>query len=526
MLDARVVTNYDAWDVRRYGNTRIAIRVVPDGSGVLRSRVTQDWSPIRPHRHQMCRRIVMSTDPDANRDFALDVVRRLRRAGHQSLWAGGCVRDLILGAKPADYDVATDATPEQVLASLPFPAVTVGMAFGVVRVRKPRSSGVEVEVATFRSDGAYVDGRRPESVVFSSPELDAARDFTINGMFLDPITNELIDYVGGRSDLENRVLRAIGDPPARFREDKLRLLRAVRLAARFELEIEPATLAAIKAMATDVVTVSPERIAQELRRMLAHQARARAMNVALETGLVSAIMPPVAAMKGLFQGKPMQPEGDLWEHTMLVLELLPPAPSFALAFAALLHDVGKPSTKALQQGRYTFHNHEQSGAQIAEELCRTLRLSNAERERVKWLVTYHQYLGEAKKLRESKLKRILAEPGIVELLALHRADALALTGNTEHVDYCDYYLRALPAGPINPPPLVTGHDLVRHGLEPGPRFTHLLAQVREAQLDGQISNKRAALEWIDRQLESNSAVRPGDSKGHGEQPDSSEDNAE
>ncbi len=361
-------------------------------------------------------------------------------------------------------------------------------------------SGVEVEVATFRSDGAYVDGRRPESVVFSSPELDAARrDFTINGMFLDPLTGTLIDYVGGHADLKNHILRAIGNPEARFREDKLRVLRAIRLSARFQFQIEPATLAAIKSMAGQVVTVSRERIAQELRKMLVHQSRAQAMELALGTGLVAAILPDLLPMKGMFQGKPMQPEGDLWDHAMLVLELLPADPSFTLAFAALLHDVGKPLTREFHHGRYSFHNHEQVGAQISDRLCRDLKLSNAERERIDWLVAFHQYLGEAKKLRESKLKRILAEPGIDDLLALHRADALASTGNIEHVDYCQYYLKVEPAGPINPPPLITGHDLVRHGLEPEPHFATILEQVREAQLEGQIQTKRAALEWVDSQ---------------------------
>ena len=363
---------------------------------------------------------------------------------------------------------------------------------------------MEVEVATFRSDGAYVDGRRPETVVFGSPELDAARrDFTINGMFLDPLTNRLIDYVGGREDLERRVLRAIGDPSARFREDKLRLLRAVRLAARFQLQIEPATTAAIRAMAGQVVTVSAERIAQELRRMLVHSSRTQAMELALQTGVLAAILPPVVRMKGLFQGKSMQPEGDLWNHTMLVLSLLPPDPPFTLALAALLHDVGKPTTRVFQHGRYTFHNHEQAGARIADRLCRSLKLSNTERERTTWLVAYHQYLGEAKKLRESKLKRILAEPGIEELLTLHRADALASTGNTEHVDYCRYYLETQPTGPINPAPLLTGHDLVRHGLAPGPQFKDLLERVREAQLEGQIHSKKEALEWVDRSRSTN-----------------------
>jgi poly(A) polymerase len=441
------------------------------------------------------------TDAQACREFALKVVRRLRQAGYRSLWAGGCVRDELLHLAPADYDVATDATPEQVMDTLPYPAVTVGIAFGVVRVRDPRHEGVEVEVSTFRSDGAYIDGRRPESVVFSSPRLDAARrDFTINGMFLDPLTDQVIDYVGGRDDLDRRVLRAIGDPFARFREDKLRLLRAVRQAARFQLQIEPATRAAILAMAEQVVAVSAERIAHELRRMLVHPTRDRAMELALELGLLQVILPQVVRMKGLFQGKPMQPEGDLWDHTMLVLRLLPPDPPFTLAAAALLHDVGKPLTKALHQGRYSFRNHEQAGAAIADQLGRRLRLSNTERERITWLVAHHQYLGEAKKLRESKLKRMLAEPGIDELLALHRADALASSGNTEQVDYCYEYLKAPPTGPINPPPLVSGHDLVRHGLKPGPQFKELLERIRDLQLDGKILSKREALEWLDREV--------------------------
>jgi poly(A) polymerase len=439
------------------------------------------------------------SDDESGWEFALEIVRRLQHAGYQALWAGGCVRDLILGATPADYDVATSATPEQVMAVLPFRAVTVGISFGVVRVRHPRRPGAEVEVATFRSDGAYVDGRRPESIKFSSPELDAARrDFTINGMFLDPLADRLIDYVGGHADLKNHLLRAIGEPEARFREDKLRVLRAVRLSARFQFTVEPATMAAIKSMAHQVVTVSRERIAQELRKMLVHESRAQAMEMALDTGLAAAILPDLLPMKGMFNGKPMQPEGDLWDHAMLVLELLPANPSFTLALAALLHDVGKPITRTLHQGRYRFHHHEQVGARISDRLCRDLKLSNAERERINWLVACHQYLGEAKKLRESKLKRILATPGIEELLALHRADALASTGEAEHVDFCEYYLKAEPTGPINPPPLITGHDLVRLGLEPGAQFAAILDQVREAQLEGQVQTKQAALEWAER----------------------------
>ncbi|HKI20236.1 MAG TPA: CCA tRNA nucleotidyltransferase [Isosphaeraceae bacterium] len=444
------------------------------------------------------------TPPDAGRRFAVEVVRRLRNAGFQSLWAGGCVRDLILGQVPSDYDVATDATPEQVIAVLPYRTVPVGISFGVVRVLDPRHDGIEVEVATFRSDGAYVDGRRPQSVVFGSPQLDAERrDFTINGMFLDPLSDELFDYVGGQEDLKHRLLRAIGEPEARLREDKLRVLRAIRLAARFHFQIEPRTEAALRSMAGEVVAVSAERIAQELRRMLVHRTRVRAMNLALDLGIVAAILPPLALMKGLFQGKPIQPEGDLWDHTMLVLDLLPrdPAPTFTLAFAALLHDVGKPQSIELDGGRVRFPNHEQVGARIAAQLGRRLKLSTAENDRITWLVAHHQNLGEARKLRESKLKQILARPGIAELLALHRADALASTGLTEDVDYCENYLRELPSGPINPAPLVTGHDLVCHGLKPGPTFGKILEQIRQVQLDGTLHSKREALAWLDRWIE-------------------------
>ena len=317
-------------------------------------------------------------------------------------------------------------------------------------------------------------------------------------MFYDPVEARVIDFVGGRADLEGKVLRAIGDPAARFAEDKLRLLRAVRFAARFGLAIDPATRDAIGAMAGEVTTVSAERIAQELRKMLVDRSRVGAMNLALDAGLIAAVLPPLVPMKGLFQGKPMQPEGDLWDHTMLVLAHLPDAPSFALALAALLHDVGKPKTRTIRQGKLSFHNHEQVGRAIALEVAQALKLSNADRDRVAWLVEYHQYLGEAMKLREAKLKRLLASEGIDELLALHRADALASTGDTGQVDYCEQYLRDQPAGPINPPPLLTGHDLVRHGLAPGPKFAVLLDQVREAQLDRIIHSKREALELVDR----------------------------
>ncbi len=456
--------------------------------------------------------------PELQRSFALEIVRRLRDAGYQSLWAGGSVRDLILGQTPADYDVATDATPEQVMAILPFRAITVGISFGVVRVRMPRQAGIEVEVSTFRSDGAYLDGRRPQSVVFSSPEMDAARrDFTINGMFLDPVSGEVIDYVGGHADLENRVLRAIGDPMARLREDKLRVLRAIRLAARFQFQIEPATLAALEAMAGQLDGVSAERIAQELRRMLTHRSRAQAMNLAYKTGVIASVLAPLTSLKGLSQCATSRHLEDAWDHTMRVLELLPFQPSFTLVFAALLHDVGKPAAAVFdQEGHPSFPGHETEGARTADRLCLSLKLSNTEREKITWLIAHHRDLVEARSMRESKLKRILAAPGIEELLALHRADALASTGDTEHVDYCEHYLKVQPDGPINPLPLITGHDLVRRGLEPGSQFATILEQVREAQLDRQIQSAREALEWIDQRLASGALLTRGNQPADGD----------
>ncbi len=435
--------------------------------------------------------------PDPRREFATEVVGRLQSSGFQALWAGGCVRDLILGQDPSDFDVATDARPEEVMAIFRR-NVPVGASFGVVRVLGPKD--MDVEVATFRTDGAYLDGRRPETVEFSDPRRDAERrDFTINGMFLDPMGGEILDFVGGRRDLEARVIRAIGDPTARFTEDKLRLLRATRFAARFGFEIEKETRRALEAMAGSVRVVAAERIAQELRKILVHPSRAEGMTLAMDTGLIEAILPQVARMRGLAQSKPAQPDGDLWDHTRLVLGLLPEKPTAELAFAALLHDVGKPETLAMTpDGRATFHHHEQVGRKIADGIARDLKMANAERERIAWLVEYHQYLGEPTVLREAKLKRILAEPGIDDLLALHRADAMATTGRADNVDYCEAYLRDQPSGPISPPPLLTGHDLARHGLKPGPRFKQYLEAVYEAQLERQVQSKKDALEWLDR----------------------------
>ncbi|HZT79516.1 MAG TPA: CCA tRNA nucleotidyltransferase [Gemmataceae bacterium] len=434
------------------------------------------------------------------REFAIDVVRRLRQAGHEALWAGGCVRDELLGLTPADYDVATDARPEQV-RRLFRRTVAVGAAFGVVEVLGPHTEAgpLKVQVATFRSDVSYSDGRRPDAVVFSSAREDALRrDFTINGMFYDPLEDKLIDYVGGRDDLRHRVLRAIGDPETRFAEDKLRMLRAARLVTRFGLTVEPATADAIRLMAGQITVVSAERIADELRKLLVHPRRADGVNLMFDLGLIGPLLPELLPMKGLPQGPPSAPTGDLWDHVLRVLELLGDEPSFPLAMAALLHDVGKPRVVGRGPDRWTFHYHEHVGRRMAADVCLRLKLSNAERERVEWLVEKHQFLCDARKMRLSKLKTILAHPGIGELLALHRADALASGKSVDHVEFCERLLREWSPADLNPQPVLKGDDLKELGLPPGPIYKRLLDAVREAQLEGAVTTKEQALELVRR----------------------------
>jgi poly(A) polymerase len=447
------------------------------------------------------------------REFATEVVRTLRRAGFTAYWAGGCVRDELLGLTPDDYDVATDARPDQI-RPLFRRTIEVGAAFGVVEVIGPRGEDyrpVKAQVATFRSDLAYVDGRRPEGVVFSSPEEDAKRrDFTINGMFFDPLEGQLIDHVGGRADLEAKVLRAIGDPHERFREDKLRLLRAVRMATRFGLTVEPVTAAAVREMAGELASsgVSAERIAEEIRKLLVHPRRADGLRLMDDLGLVGAVLPEVETeMKGLPQGPPSAPTGDLWDHVLKVMDQLqgptwpePRPVSFPLAFAALLHDVGKRRTQGSTPNKWTFHRHERVGKDMASKICLRLKLSNAERERIEWLVERHQYLCDAPTMRMSKLKPILAHPGIGELLALHRADSVASGRSVAHVEFCERLLRETPPGELDPSPLATGDDLIEMGIPKGPLFKQILDLVREAQLDGTIQTKEEAIEMIRRLL--------------------------
>ena len=432
------------------------------------------------------------------RQLAEHLVRRLQQAGHQALWAGGCVRDLLMHAEPADYDIATDARPAQVQQIFAH-TVPVGAQFGVVRVL---CEGECFEVATFRSDESYTDGRHPDRVTFCSPEADVRRrDFTINGMLYDPTCNTVWDWVGGQRDLKARLVRAIGDPDERFGEDKLRMLRAVRFAARLDFRIERATTQAIRRLAAHIVVVSPERIRDELEKILCDRSRAKAMELAWDLELIPPLLPELVPMRGLPQGKPRQPQGDLWQHNLSVLEHLGQA-SFPLALAALLHDVGKPSSMGREPGRLTFYRHERLGEEMARRICRRLRLANAQTQRVVWLVHRHMYLSDAKRMRIGKLKQIFAEPGLEELLALHEADAIASDGQAPHVAYCRHLLAQMDEHEISPPPLLTGHDLVRHGLEPGPAFKVLLQRVRQAQLDGRLRSRRNALDLVDQLIES------------------------
>lgn len=420
---------------------------------------------------------------DPKRAFAIEVVERLRAAGFQALWAGGCVRDLVLGHAPSDYDVATDAMPRVVMRLFPR-TVPVGVSFGVVRVLGPAGAG-EVEVATFRSDGRYLDGRRPESVRFGRPEDDARRrDFTINGMFLDPIGGELIDYVGGGADLEAGIVRAIGDPRARFEEDKLRLVRAVRFAARFGFAIDPETHAAVVALAPKIAVVAPERIAQELRRMLVDRSRRRGVELLAETGLLAELLPEVERLR-----EPGAPAD--WPRTLGALEALgAEPPSFSLALAALLLDVpleeGPPDAAGLRPvGRL-------------RGIGRRLRLSNDELERTAWLVRHHDALERALEGRPSARKTLLVHPGAGDLIRLAAARSQAEGHAPAISDAARRYLTELPEGPLDPPPLVTGDDLRALGMPPGPAYKRLLDAVRTAQLDGAIQSRHEALEWIAR----------------------------
>ncbi len=426
---------------------------------------------------------------------ATDIARRLQEAGHTAYFAGGCVRDELLGLDPHDYDIATSAKPAEVRELFPH-TQAVGAHFGVILVME---HGRAFEVATFRSDHEYLDGRRPEMVTFSTPEDDAARrDFTINGMFHDPVAEKFIDFVGGRVDLASQTLRAIGDPVARLREDKLRLLRAVRFAARFGYEIDPATWDAIKAHAADIHAVSAERIREELVKILAHPNRVRGFDLLDQSGLLKEILPEIETLKGCEQPAQFHPEGDVFVHTRAMLELLPPEAPASLALAVLFHDIGKPPTFRYHadEDRIRFSGHDRVGASMTEKLMERLRFSRHDIDRVSEAVRQHMVFKDVQNMRTAKLKRFMAREGFDEELELHRVDCQSSHGALDNYDFLKTKAEEFANEPLIPPPLLTGHDLMALGWKPGPHFGPVLEAVQTAQLEGTLTTAEEAIAWI------------------------------
>jgi len=424
--------------------------------------------------------------------LARAVIAKLRGAGHQAYLVGGSVRDLLLGTKPNDFDVSTDARPERIMELFP-KSGQVGAHFGVVLVR---DGFAQVEVATFRSDHEYADGRRPASVHFESdPRADVLRrDFTINGLIMEADTGNVLDYVGGRADLERRVVRAIGDPDARFEEDHLRLLRAIRFAARLGFEIDSATFEAVRHHHALILKVSAERVRDELTRILTEGGARRGFELLDASGLLADLLPEVAAMKGIGQPPEFHPEGDVWTHTLLLLAGFDhPIPT--LAWGALLHDVGKPPTFRVAE-RIRFDGHVEEGVKLAHGILNRLRFSRDDMEQVEALIANHMRFKDAHRMKQSTLKRFLRMPDFGEHLELHRLDCLAGKGNLENYELVQRKLEELPEEQLKPAPLVTGTDLIAEGYVPGPRFAEMLAAVEDAQLEGRIASREEALAMV------------------------------
>jgi poly(A) polymerase len=422
------------------------------------------------------------------------LVETLRAHGHEAYLAGGCVRDLLLGSEPKDYDIATSARPEEVERLFPR-TVAVGAQFGVIVVIE---DGREYEVATFRTDGEYRDGRHPESVSFSNAEGDARRrDFTINGLFYDPVEERVIDYVGGRADLEARIVRAIGDPRQRFDEDKLRVLRGIRFAARLDFEIEAGTWEAICEYAPQIHVVSAERIRDELVKILTHPSRVRGFDLLDASGLLRELLPEVETLKGCEQPPEFHPEGDVFVHTRIMLDMLPPEVSTPLVLGVLFHDLGKPPTYQVDEtGRIRFNGHEYVSAEITRGIMGRLRFSNAEIEATEAIVRNHMAFKDVQQMRVAKLKRFLARETIDEELELHRVDCASSHGMLDNYDFLLAKREEFASEPLIPPPLITGHDLIAMGWKPGPQFKQTLETIQTLQLEGTLKSREDALAWI------------------------------
>ena len=431
---------------------------------------------------------------------AISIIEQLRASGHSAYLVGGCVRDLLLGLAPQDYDVATSARPEEVMELFP-ETIAVGAQFGVVLVvaRPTEHAPIHVEVATYRSDLGYSDGRHPDAVRYAeTAEEDVKRrDFTINGLLLDPITNEVLDYVGGRRDLRSRIVRTIGDPRLRLREDKLRMMRAVRFAARLGYELDPATMVSIRELAREIHHVSRERIRDELDKMLTEGHARRCFELLDASGLLIEALPEISAFKGVEQPPQYHPEGDVWTHTLLLLNGLEKGCSKSLAWGVLLHDVGKPPTFRVAPDRIRFDGHAEVGTRIAEAICRRLRFSNETTEQVSALVANHMRFADVKKMKESTLKRFMRLPRFTEHLELHRLDCSASHGDLSLYEFAKTMLENTPEEQIRPAPLITGADLIQNGWKPGPQFRTVLQAVEDAQLEGILHTREEAMSFVE-----------------------------
>ena len=442
-------------------------------------------------------------------DLAKHIDRTLKAAGHQAYFVGGSVRDLLLGREPADYDIATDATPDRVrdLFSGFSSVIDVGAKFGVMLVADPERNiedpVLTVEVATFRSDIGYSDGRHPDQVVYASSAREDVqrRDFTINGLLLDAETNEVLDYVGGRDDLRAGIIRAIGRPEVRFREDKLRMLRAVRFAARFGYTIEPETMRAIQKLALEIGQVSAERLRDEFTKLLTEGAARRGFELLDETHLLPHLLPELAQMKGVEQPPQFHPEGDVWIHTLLMLEGLPPQSSPTLAWGVLLHDVGKPPTfspPSGPSGRIRFDRHVEVGTRMAEQICERLRFSNDDTAQIASLVANHLRFKDVPQMKRSTLKRFVRLNRFEEHMELHRLDCSSSHRNLENYEFMRRFLAETPPAEVRPVRLLTGDDLIGLGFRPGPKFKEILEAAEDAQLEGNISTREDAVIWVRR----------------------------
>ncbi|MCY3681766.1 MAG: CCA tRNA nucleotidyltransferase [Gemmatimonadetes bacterium] len=429
----------------------------------------------------------MTNDQDA-RTGALEIVRRLQARGFRALWAGGCVRDMLMGQVPRDYDIATNADLQQVIGIFPH-AQVVGAHFGVVIVRL---GDYHYEVARFRRDLGYSDGRRPDGVVFVDEEEDARRrDFTINGMFFDPVGNVVLDYVGGQVDLKEKVIRTIGDPHARFCEDRLRMLRAIRFGCRYHWPLEEKTREAIGELSGSIEFISFERIRDEVGKILTEGGAPLGVRWLIDLGLMAVFMPEVVAMDGVPQPPQFHPEGDVLTHTLIMLGLMQ-NPSVELAMGILLHDVGKPPTYEVRD-RIRFHNHTKVGREMAEEICRRLRFSSEKIKHIAALVADHHKFMHVQEMRSSTLKRFLRTDRFEDHLELHRIDCLSSHGALDNYEFCKVALENLEPEQIRPVPLINGRDLIAMGQKPGPAFKQVLRAVEDAQLEGRVTHRDEAM---------------------------------